>query len=152
MNFKDTLSTQLPEPRDDDPETLRADILDELSDHLNCAYRRELMRGADPATAKRKALDQFGDPAAVARRLWSDAMRGKFMWQRILVGYSIVLTLFCLGLAVMMGLQAARAQREVAVAHAHAMEERRRAEEALAEAQRQLQAVTKPADAAKGSK
>ena len=152
MDFRDTLSADLPAPRDDEPGSLRDDILDELADHLSCAYRRELLRGADPEMAKQRVLDRFGDPAPVARRLWLDAMKGKLMSQRILLICCIVLSVLCLALVGMMGVQAARAQREVAVAHARAMEERRRAEEALAEAQRQLQAVTKPAEAAKGSK
>ena len=64
--------------------------MDELADHLACAYRRELLRGADPATARQRVLERFGDPAAVARRLWLDAMRGRIMSQRILVVCCVV--------------------------------------------------------------
>ena len=47
MDFRDTLLTLLPPPRDDEPASLRQDIIDELADHLACAYNRELLRGAD---------------------------------------------------------------------------------------------------------
>ena len=79
MDFRDGLSTELPAPRDDEPDGLRNDILDELADHLVCAYRRELLRGADAATARQRVLERFGDPAALARRLWFDSMKGKIM-------------------------------------------------------------------------
>ena len=46
MDFRDTLSALLPPPRDDEPASLRQDILDELGDHLACAYNRELLRGS----------------------------------------------------------------------------------------------------------
>ncbi len=52
MIFNQTLSAELPPPRDDEPPSLRQDILDELADHLACAYRRELLRGADATVAK----------------------------------------------------------------------------------------------------
>ena len=62
MEFRDGLSVELPSPRDDEPASLRDDILDELADHLGCAYRREQLRGADSATARNRVLQQFGDP------------------------------------------------------------------------------------------
>lgn len=65
MDFRDGLSAELPAPRDDEPGGLRDDILDELADHLACAYRRELLRGADTATARQCVLERFGDPAAL---------------------------------------------------------------------------------------
>ena len=85
--------------------SLRDDIVDELADHLACAYRRELLRGADAATARQRVLERFGDPAAVARRLWLDAMKGKIMTQRILVACCVLLTLISLSLAGMMWMQ-----------------------------------------------
>ena len=39
-------TADLPSPRDDEPESLRADIIDELADHLQCAIRREELRSA----------------------------------------------------------------------------------------------------------
>src|SRR5271165_7509364 len=114
MDFRDGLSAELPAPRDDEPGGLRDDILDELADHLACAYRRELLRGADAATAHQRVLDRFGDPAAVARRLWLDAMKGKIMSQRILVACCVLLTLISLSLAGLLWTQAVRS-REMAM-------------------------------------
>ena len=78
------------------------DILDELADHLACAYRRELLRGADAVTAGQRVLERFGDPAALACRLWFDAMKGRIMSQRILVVCCILLTAISLSLAFVM--------------------------------------------------
>ena len=38
----DVISAELPGPRDDEPASLRQDIVDELRDHLQCAFHREL--------------------------------------------------------------------------------------------------------------
>ena len=67
MNDFAALSSELPAPRDDEPAGLRQDILDELTDHLACSYNRELLRGAHPGEAHRRAIERFGNPAAVAR-------------------------------------------------------------------------------------
>jgi hypothetical protein len=96
MDYHNTLSALLPPPRDDEPASLRHDIIDELADHLTCAYHRELLRRTDPAAAKARTLQRFGDPAAVARRLWFDAMKGKIMAQRILIATCLVLMVACL--------------------------------------------------------
>ncbi len=66
MIERDALYAQLPPPRDDEPANLRHDILDELADHLACAYNRDLLRGANPDEARQRVLNTFGDPAAVA--------------------------------------------------------------------------------------
>jgi hypothetical protein len=95
MDFHDTLSAQMPSPRDDEPPTLRQDILDELGDHLACAYNRELLGGAGSNLARQRVLQRFGDPAAVARRLWLDAMKGKIMAQRVLIATCLVVILAC---------------------------------------------------------
>ena len=41
---------------------------------------------------------EFGDPAAMARRLWLDAMKGKIMAQRVLIATCLVVTLASLSL------------------------------------------------------
>jgi hypothetical protein len=146
MDFRDMLSADLPAPRDDQPGNLRDDILDELADHLACAYRREVIRGVDAETAKHRVLDRFGDPAALACRLWLDAMKGRIMKQRLLVVYSIVLTLVCLGLLGMFWMQSIAAQRLAALAEARATEERYRAEEAQQQVLQQLKAISKAAE------
>jgi hypothetical protein len=142
MNFHDGLAADLPSPRDDEPNGLRDDIVDELADHLSCAYRRELLRGADVATARKRILERFGDPAAVARRLWLDAMRGRIMTQRILVLCCIVLTLISLSLVAMLWMSSVRAQRLAAMAEARAALEMRRAQEAQAEILKQLKELS----------
>ena len=49
----DNLAADLPAPRDDEPPSLRQDILDELADHLDFAIRRErLTHPADPTAAE----------------------------------------------------------------------------------------------------
>jgi len=134
MEFRETLSALLPPPRDDEPACLRQDILDELADHLSSSYHRELLRGFDPATARARAIERFGDPAAVACRLWLDAMKGKIMAQRVLIATCLVVTLACvtaIGVAwhsmSLVELQRRRAEAEVNEAN-------RRLSEALAQA------------------
>ena len=94
MKFDD-IAAELPAPRDDEPESLRRDIVDELADHLHCSLNRELLGGgqASPGreprdsdvvqTAWQQVLHRFGNPATIARRLWWDAMQEKIMAQRI---------------------------------------------------------------------
>ena len=88
--------------------SLRQDILDELNDHLVCAYHREILRGVDSSVARRRVLEQFGDPAAVACRLWLDAMRGKIMAQRAVIGTCVLVAAACLALVGIFWQQAAR--------------------------------------------
>src|SRR5271163_3159145 len=96
MNFRESLIALLPPPRDDEPASLRQDIIDELGDHLACAYNRELLRGADSSVARQRVLERFGDPAAMARRLWLDAMKDKIMAQRMLIATCIVVMAACI--------------------------------------------------------
>jgi hypothetical protein len=136
MNFRDLLSAEMPAPRDDEPGSLREDILDELADHLHCAYRRELLRGADAPSARARALERFGEPARVARRLWLDAMRGKIMTQRILVACCVLLVLVSLGLVGVFWMQTVQLRRM-------AMEQRAMAAERLHEAQQAQEKMLK---------
>jgi hypothetical protein len=127
MDFRDTLSALLPPPRDDDPPNLRQDILDELGDHLACAWNRELLRGADSSGAHQRVLDRFGDPAAVARRLWFDAMKGNIMAMRVLIATCLVMTLASLSVVGLVWIQSSRAAAQTA-------ESNRQLSEALARA------------------
>ncbi len=123
MDYRDTISAELPPARDDEPAGLRQDILDELADHLACADNRELLRGGNAAEARRRVFDRFGDPAAVARRLWLDAMKGKIMAQRVLIATCLVMTLASLSLTgVVWRRQTALLQAEAARAAAAAAE------------------------------
>ena len=68
-----------PPERDDEPSSLREDILDELTDHFVCALNRELLKNPDEQTAKQRVINQFGDPVKIARQLWLDAMKERMM-------------------------------------------------------------------------
>jgi hypothetical protein len=135
MDFRETLSTLLPPPRNGEPPSLRQDILDELCDHLACAYKRELLRGADSSAARQRVLERFGDPAVVARRLWLDAMKGKIMAQRVLIATCLVFMLACVSVVALAWhwMNQDRLQRSWAAAQA--LEANRRMAEALAQAQ-----------------
>jgi hypothetical protein len=143
MDFRDGLSADLPSPRDDEPASLRDDIVDELADHLACMYRRELLRGADAIAAKARVLEQFGDPVAVARRLWFDAMKGKIMSQRILVSCCIFLTLLSLSLVGVMWMQLIDSRRMAVAMEARAREEARAAQAAQEQMLKQMAALSK---------
>src|SRR5205085_1674677 len=83
--WRDAITESFPPPHEREPASLRADILDELADHLDCATRRELLRTRDEAAAQKAALERFGDPKAIARRLWWDAMKEKTMKDRLFI-------------------------------------------------------------------
>jgi hypothetical protein len=101
-----------PSPHRDEPTGLRADILDELADHLALSAEEEKANnGQTEEDAWMRALDRFGDPDAVARRLWWDAMKGKVMrdWiQTGIAGLSAVVVLF-VGIYVIMNMQSMQA-------------------------------------------
>src|SRR3954470_19762639 len=128
------LTADLPAPREDEPSTLRRDIADELADHLGCAVRREQLREVEvgwavPTKAAgendaltsddwwaqptlQRVLERFGDPRAVARKLWWDAMRERIMRERILTGLTLVAVLGCCAMAGLMW-QMQTAQRDM---------------------------------------
>jgi len=85
-----------PPRRDDEPSSLRQEIIDELSDHFACALNRELHKNPDEQLARGRVLEQFGDPIKVARQLWLEAMKEKIMSQRIMTGLSAVMAVCCL--------------------------------------------------------
>ena len=97
MHWPPDIADELPAPRDDEQWSLRQDIADELADHLQCAFTRELHLTRDEQTAQKQALDRFGDPRAVARKLWLDALREKIMSQRLTLVFTSVMTLACMG-------------------------------------------------------
>ncbi|QDT80838.1 hypothetical protein Mal35_43130 [Gimesia maris] len=85
-----------PPERDDEPSSLRQDIIDELSDHFACALNRELLKNPDEQIAKQRVIQNFGDPIKIARQLWLDAMKEKIMSQRIMTGVSVVMAVCCI--------------------------------------------------------
>jgi len=86
--------------REGEPAELRRDITDELTDHLDCAMRRELVATPDERTAERKVLARFGDSQRIARRLWLDAMKETIMSQRIMLGVVVLLAAACVAASV----------------------------------------------------
>src|SRR5262245_49688600 len=99
MNGNDSeLAVGFPAPRDDEPSSLRQDILDELADHLRCATRRELLATRNEQEARQRVIERFGDPAEIARRLWYQAMWSKIMSQRIMLGSVGILAATCVAL------------------------------------------------------
>ncbi|MFI5458609.1 MAG: hypothetical protein ACHRXM_24515 [Isosphaerales bacterium] len=141
MEFRETVSALLPPPRDDEPATLRQDILDELGDHLACAYKREVLRGVEASVARQHVLERFGDPAAVARRLWLEAMKGKIMAQRALIATCLVVTIVSLSLAGLLWFHSREAARQLAEAEARMAESMAEARITNQEMLRQLQAM-----------
>jgi hypothetical protein len=94
------LLADLPPPDDFEPPSLRDDIRDELEDHLQCAFRREVLRDGDEPAAQARVLNRFGDPNQLARRLWWQAMWSRVMGKKLLAGLQWVVTLaavFCAG-------------------------------------------------------
>jgi len=96
VNWPEISIEDFPPKRDDEPSSLRQDIIDELSDHFACALNRELLKNPDEQLAKQRVLNQFGDPIKIARQLWLDAMKEKIMSQRIMTGVSCLMAVCCL--------------------------------------------------------
>ena len=87
------LLADLPPPDDFEPSSLRDDIRDELQDHLQCAFRREVLRDGDEPAAQTRVLNRFGDPKQIARRLWWQAMWSRVMGRKLLAGLQWMVTL-----------------------------------------------------------
>ncbi len=141
MDYHDTLSVLLPAPRDDEPAGLRQDIIDELADHLTCAYHRELLRGTDRTAARARTLQRFGDPAAVARRLWLDAMKGKIMAQRIVIATCLLFMLICIWVVNLISQRSSQSASELTLANRRVIEYLSQTQATNQEMMRHLQAM-----------
>lgn len=98
------ITKSLPPSREDEPASLRQNIVDEILDHLQCSLRRELLvHGSDEATAKNRVLNKFGDPSQIARKLWFQAMWSKIMVQRLMIGSMICVMAVSIALVAMVG-------------------------------------------------
>jgi len=74
-----------------EPENLRRDITDELADHLALAAEDEVVKhGRTHEGAWQQAIERFGNPDAVARKLWWDAMKERVMRDWIHSGIAAV--------------------------------------------------------------
>ncbi len=96
------IAGNLPARRDDEPDSLRDDIVDELADHLTCALSRELHSTSNETDAERNVLERFGNPRRIARRLWFDAMKEKIMSGRVQLFVSALLAVAVLAAMGMM--------------------------------------------------
>ncbi len=96
MDWREAAADGLPTPRDDEPASLRQDILDELADHLDCALARELSKHITPEEAVANVKRRFGEPRELARRLWLDAMRNAIMSKRLTLAAMAFMTAICL--------------------------------------------------------
>jgi hypothetical protein len=112
MHWPPDIADDIPAPRDDEPASLRQDIADELADHLQCAFTRELHLTRDEQAAQEKALDRFGDPRAIARKLWFDALKETIMSQRLTLAFTSITALTCLA-ATALAWNALREGREI---------------------------------------
>lgn len=107
------ITKSLPPPRDDEPASLRQDIIDEIRDHIQCGVRRELLvGGSDDVQAHERVLKKFGDPHLVARRLWFQAMWSKIMTQRLAIGSLVCSMVVSITMVVMMGLLIGRMDQQ----------------------------------------
>ncbi|MBT4866184.1 MAG: hypothetical protein HON53_13860 [Planctomycetaceae bacterium] len=104
MDWHNEIAADWPAPRDDEPTSLRQDIVDELADHLRCSMNREVHVTADEKQAERNVLNRFGNPAGVARKLWLDEMWEKIMLQRATFAVTAILAAAGVAACVMLGM------------------------------------------------
>ncbi|MBI1311417.1 hypothetical protein GC176_08930 [bacterium] len=97
MSWPDDIEAGLPAPEQNEPPALRRDIVDELSDHLQCALNRELLNHPDEPDPRSRVLARFGSsPQKLARQLWLDAMKETLMSNRLMLTIVVVLAAVCL--------------------------------------------------------
>lgn len=103
MQWPEAGTDPFPQRRQREPENLRNDILDELADHLALAAEDEMDKyGQTREGAWSRALERFGNPDAVARRLWWDAMKERIMRDWIQTGIAAVSAIVVLLMALFM--------------------------------------------------
>ena len=77
---------------------MRQEILDELTDHLTLAAQRESESGAeDDQQIRTRVLKKFGNPAAIARALWWDAMKETLMKDWIQISINAIICISVVG-------------------------------------------------------
>lgn len=126
MEWRDDIAAGLPSPSQDEPASLRQDILDELADHLSCAVHREHLRAAheetpesgtdrpDDGAIQQRVLDRFGDPARIARQLWFDAIKEKLMLQKFATALAAAAAAAAIAACVMLWIAVDSGRRAVA--------------------------------------
>lgn len=148
MDWSEFLAGAFPAPRDDEPTTLRQDIADELADHLQSALQRQLLTTPDAGQARERVLDRFGNPQAIARQLWFDALKEKIMSQRMMRAWTALMTVICVAalVAIWFVVEQGRAATLALIADNRAELESHRAEnQALLARVEKLAAASMPA-------
>ena len=98
MEWRSEAEQGLPPQRHQEPQALRQDILDELADHLALAAQRECDAGAkDEKDMRARVIRNFGNPAAIARALWWDAMKETIVKDWIQITLNAVLCIVVIG-------------------------------------------------------
>ncbi|WP_339744013.1 hypothetical protein [uncultured Rubinisphaera sp.] len=95
MDWHDEITAKLPPHHEEEPPTLREEIIYELRDHLEASFRRELLICVDADLARQRVLENFGNPADIALNLWYEAMKGKLMNNKISLVLTAFVTIFC---------------------------------------------------------
>jgi len=91
MHWPEAGQRLFPSPHRAEPENLRQNIIDELADHLALAAEDEVVKhGRTHEGAWQRAIERFGNPDAVARKLWWDAMKERVMRDWIHSGIAAV--------------------------------------------------------------
>src|SRR5690606_29576342 len=88
----DDIAAELPAPRDDEPESLRQDIVDELADHLQCALHRELLAGghsspSQQASPRRESGDSESEHTARQHPQTDVWGSPDYAWQQVLTRF-----------------------------------------------------------------
>ena len=91
MEWHKEIAAALPARHMDEPGSLRDEIHDELSDHLQCSLKRELLQNEDEQEARIQVLERFGDVKGTARTLWFHAMKFRILSRRLLLGASVLM-------------------------------------------------------------
>jgi hypothetical protein len=92
MPIDSDIAADLPAPRDDEPESLRRDIVDELADHLQCALQRELLAGGQAShpqqASPRRQSGDSGSKHTAREHLQADAWGSPdHAWQQVLTRF-----------------------------------------------------------------
>tara|TARA_R100000789_G_scaffold82385_2_gene77803 strand:- start:99 stop:1484 length:1386 start_codon:yes stop_codon:yes gene_type:complete len=95
VDWHDEITAKLPPHHEEEPPTLREEIICELRDHLEASFRRELLICVDADLARQRVLENFGNPADIALNLWYEAMKGKLMNNKISLALTAFVTIFC---------------------------------------------------------
>lgn len=123
MSWPDNIEAGLPAPEQNEPPALRQDIVDELSDHLQCELNRELLNHPEQDGARSRVLSRFGtSPQKLARQLWLDAMKETLMSNRLALTSVALLVAVCFTLCGLMWSQSRTLQDLVHQARAETHE------------------------------